>query len=366
MKVISEGSLKFFKSYIETPSPSGYERAAQSLWLEHMKSFTDDIHLDHYNNAIAVLNPKAKFKIMLEAHGDEISWLVNYIDQKGFLHVLPNGGADPQVCPGKRAHIHTRKGMIPCVFGWPAIHLRNYIRDLYIDDSHLFVDCGCSSREEAEKIGIRVGDVITFRDGLEMMNDRFLVGRGLDNRIGSLIIAEVARHFSQARGDLPYALYFVNAVQEEVGLKGAKMAADQIQPDVAIVTDVTHDTSTPFIDERKNGDTRCGWGPVVAIAPAIHKELLQLTEDVAKDKDIPIQRVAISRETGTDADAIALARGGVCSILISPPLRYMHTPVEMVCWNDVEATIQLMCGMIRRLTPDLINKRHAFVGNELG
>lgn len=357
--MLDKHSINFLTKYINNPSPSGFERVGQQMWLDYLKPYIDEFYLDHHNNAVGIINPKAKFKVMLEAHGDEISWIVNYITKKGFLHVIPNGGADPQVCPGKQALIHTQKDVIPCVFGWPPIHLRRDITDFKIDQNHLFLDCGCSSDEEVEKLGVRVGDVVTFKDQLQIIN-HFIVGRGLDNRIGSLIIAEVARHIHESKKQLPYGLYFVNAVQEEVGLNGAKMVSDQIKPDIAIVTDVTHDTSIPFIDIRKHGETRCGKGPVIAIAPAIHKGLLQFVENIAIKTKIPYQLVAVSRDTNTDADAIALSQGGICSVLISPPLRYMHTPNEMVCQDDINQSIKLILAVLDNLDPKNINLDNIF------
>lgn len=348
-------AFNFLTNYINNSSPSGYELQGQNIWLDYLKPYLDDSYIDSYNNAVGIINPKAKFKIILEAHADEISWIVNYIDEKGFLHVIPNGGADPIVCPGKTALIHTRKGIFPGVFGWPPIHLRWNVEDLRVDEDHLFVDCGCNSAKEVEKLGIKIGDVVTFHDKMQIINKRFIVGRGLDNRIGGFILAEVARHIKQNARTLPFGLYFANAAQEEVGLNGAKMMSDQIKPNLAIVTDVTHDTNIPFIDMRKHGDTRCGKGPVLAIAPAVHKGLLQIVENVANKNKIPFQLVAVSRETSTDADAIAFAQGGIRSVLISPPLKYMHTPVEMVCTEDVEHTIQLIYKLLLAIDPKTLS-----------
>lgn len=353
-------SLDFLRKYINNSSPSGFERRGQEMWLDYLKPYLDDHYIDNYNNAFGIINPQAKFKVMLEAHGDEISWIINYIDKKGFIHVIPNGGADAEVCPGKRALIHTHDKIIPCVFGWPPVHLRYDMRNLHADESHLFVDCGCKSFDEVEKLGIKIGDVVAFEDPLQILNDCFYAGRGLDNRIGSLIIAEVARKIKEANFKIPFGLYLVNAVQEEVGLNGAKMVSEQVKPDIAIVTDVTHDTNIPFIDVRKHGDTICGKGPVLAIAPAVHKGLLKLTEIAAREKNIPFQLVAVSRETSTDADAIAFAQGGICSVLISPPLRYMHTPVEMVCIEDIDHTIQLIYSLLQKIDPENVNLQNTF------
>lgn len=358
-EILTKRSLEFLEAYINTSSPTGFEKKGQELWLEYIRPFTDDSFQDNYNNTVAIVNPDADFRVVLEAHADEISWMVNYIDDKGFIHVLPNGGADPMVAPGKHVHIHSDDGIIRGVFGWPAIHLRNDIPNLYPDQFHLFVDAGFSSRQEAYDCGVRVGNIITFLDQFSVLNKKFFLGRALDNRIGGLIIAEVARHLKEQKATLPYCLMCVNAVQEEVGLYGAKMIGERLKPDIAIVTDVTHDTNTPFIKMQRHGETVCGKGPVLAVAPAVHKGFLELIKDTARNNKIPFQLVAISRETGTDADAIALSRGGVSTALISPPLRYMHTPVEIVHVEDVENSIRLILETLKKLDPAKVNINHS-------
>jgi putative aminopeptidase FrvX len=353
--MLDNTAIRFLRNYINNSSPTGYEMNGQELWLKYLRPYVDDYFQDNYYNTVGVINPNAPFKIMLEAHADEISWLVNFIDEKGFIYVLKNGGADEHVTPGRHVKIHTSEGVISGVFGWPAIHIRYDIPEIRVDAQHLFVDCGCKSGKEVEDLGVRVGDIITFTDEFQILNRDYFVGRALDNRIGGLIIAQVARIIKEKGIHLPFGLYIVNAVQEEVGFNGAKMISHTIKPDIAIVTDVTHDTNTPFIDMRKHGDTACGRGPVLAIAPAIHKGLLQLIKEAAFDAGIPYQLVAISRETGTDTHVIALANGGTYSVLISPPLRYMHTPVEIVHRKDVEYVIQLMIETLLRIDPQNLN-----------
>jgi putative aminopeptidase FrvX len=355
MKAVSfdEKALSFLRRYINHPSPSGYEAEGQTMWLDYIRPYIDDVFMDSSSNAVGIINPQEKYKVILEAHADEISWLVNYVDCKGFIHVLENGGADAIVAPGKRVKIHTAKGDVDGVFGWPAVHVRYDSENLRLDAKHLFVDCGCYSEEEARELGIQVGDTITFNSNFCTLNDTFFSGRGLDNRIGGFLIAEVARFIHEKKIKLPFGLYIVNAVQEEVGSRGAKMIADRIRPDIAIVTDASHDTSTPYIEKRMHGDTTCGSGPILAFAPAVHKGLLSLIIETAKESKIPFQRVAISRETDTDADVIALAEGGVISALIGPPLRYMHTPVELVSRKDIEYAIQLISEVLPRLTPEI-------------
>jgi len=339
---LDASALRFLKEYLSHFSPTGREYDGQKAWFHYLEPFVDECVVDCYENVIGIVNPAAKFKVVLEAHADEISWLVNYIDKDGFIHVLMNGGADAEVAPGKRVTIRTENGAVPGVFGWPAVHVRKDSEKLMLRQKYLFVDCGCASRSEAESLGIQVGDTITFDEDFSILNDRYFTGRGMDNRIGGFILSQVARQLRERRTILPYGLYIVNAVQEEVGSRGAQMIAQQIRPQVAIITDASHDTNTPFIEKRLHGDTACGRGPILAIAPSVHKDFLALIRRTAERNHIPYQLVAVSRETGTDADAIALAEGGVISALISTPLRYMHTPVELVSRSDVENVIRLI------------------------
>ncbi|HYH56257.1 MAG TPA: M20/M25/M40 family metallo-hydrolase, partial [Anseongella sp.] len=207
---------------------------------------------------------------------------------------------------------------------------------------NIFVDVGCTTKAEVEALGIHVGCVITFSDEFMTLNDRYYVGRALDNRAGGFMIAEVARLLKENKKKLPFGLYIVNAVQEEIGLRGAEMIAHHIKPDVAIITDVTHDTQTPMIDKKVQGDVFCGKGPVVSYAPAVQTNLNRLIVETAEKRGIPFQRQASSRSTGTDTDAFAYSNAGVVSALVSLPLRYMHTTVEMVHKEDVDNCIRLM------------------------
>ncbi len=240
--------------------------------------------------------------------------------------------------------------MVKGVFGWPAIHTRKgKDASLSPNTDNIFIDVGAKNKDEVLEMGITVGCVITYEDEMMILNDRYYVGRALDNRIGGFCIAEVARMLHQNRIELPYSLYFVNSVQEEVGLRGAEMIAHTIKPHVAIVTDVTHDTHTPLVNSKRHGDVKGGSGPSVTYAPAVHNNLLQLIIETAEKNEIPIQREASSRRTGTDTDAFAYSNGGVPSALISLPLRYMHTTVEMAHKEDVENVIRLLYETLLRI-----------------
>jgi putative aminopeptidase FrvX len=350
MPIITKKSESFLTDYINNASPTGFESSGQKLWLEYVKPFIDEWHIDNYGTVYGIINPGKDFKVVIEGHADEISWFVNFITKDGFIHVIRNGGSDHVIAPSKRVNIHTSKGIVRGLFGWPAIHMRKG-KDANLSPAmdNIFIDVGAKNKDEVLEMGAHVGCVITYEDQFEVLNDRYYVGRALDNRMGGFCIAEVARLLKQRKKKLPYSLYVVNAVQEEIGLRGAQMIAETIRPNVAIVTDVTHDTHTPLITAKKHGDVRVGNGPSLTYAPAVHNLLLELIIKTAESKKIPFQREAASRSTGTDTDAFAYSGGGVPSALISLPLRYMHTTVEMAHKEDVENLITLIYETLLKL-----------------
>ncbi|RSK48315.1 M42 family metallopeptidase [Hymenobacter rigui] len=342
-------SFDFLQKYLNNPSPTGFEKEGQKIWLDYLKPYIDEYFVDTYGTVVGVVNPEADYKVVIEAHADEISYFVNFITESGFLYLRKNGGSDPLVAPSKRVNIHTKKGIVKAVFGWPAIHVRKVEQDKAPTIETVFLDCGASSKEEVEQMGIHVGSVVTFEDEFTVLNDRFYVGRALDNRIGGFMIAEVARMLKENKKKLPFGLYIVNAVQEEIGLRGAEMIAHRIKPDVAIVTDVIHDTQSPMYEKKTSGDLFCGKGPVITYGPAVQNNLRELIIETAQNAEIPFQRAAATRATGTDTDAFAYSHSGVASALISLPLKYMHTTVETVHKDDVQNVIQLICETLLRI-----------------
>ncbi len=342
MSIITTRSEEFLQTYINNASPTGFEAKGQQLWLDYLRPYVDEVHLDNYGTAYGIVNPGTGYKVVIEGHADEISWFVNYLTDDGFIHVIRNGGSDHQIAPSKRVNIHTPKGVIKGVFGWPAIHTRQAEDKIVPKVENIFIDVGAKDKKEVLEMGIHVGCVITYEDEFITLNNRYYVGRALDNRMGGFCVAEVARLLKENEVKLPFSLYVVNSVQEEIGLRGAQMVADTIKPHVAIVTDVTHDTHTPLIEKKIIGDVKSGDGPTVTYAPAVHNKLLQLIIQAAEENQIPLQREASSRTTGTDTDAFAYSNGGVPSALISLPLRYMHTTVEMAHKSDVENVIKLI------------------------
>lgn len=352
--LLSKESYSFLKNYINTPSPTGFESSGQKLWLEYIKPYVDTHFTDPYGTAVGVINPTAAYKVVIEAHADEISWFVNYISPEGLIYLKRNGGVDHQIAPAKRVLIHGKKGPVKAVFGWPAIHTRlsnNDGKEAQPKVDNLFLDCGARNKSEVAALGIHIGAVATYEEGYEELAYDYLIGRAFDNRVGGFMIAEVARLLQANRKKLPFGLYVVNAVQEEIGLRGAEMIARRIKPNVAIITDVTHDTSTPMINKIIEGECSCGKGPSLAFGPAVHNKLLDIVQQTAAKNKIPVQLRTVSRSTGTDTDSFAYANDGCPSVLISIPLRYMHTTVEMLHKDDIENTVKLMYETLLTLTP---------------
>lgn len=347
--ILNKSSLEFLENYLNNASPTGYESGGQKLWMEYLKPYVDTFITDTYGTAVGIINPDAPYKVVIEGHADEISWYVNYITEDGLIYVIRNGGSDHQIAPSKRVNIHTKAGIVKGVFGWPAIHTRMRDKEEVAKVNNLFIDIGCETKEQVDKMGVHVGCVITYPDEFMILNDNKFVCRAIDNRMGGFMIAEVARLLHENKIKLPFGLYITNSVQEEVGLRGAEMITKTIKPNVAIVTDVCHDSTTPMIEKKIEGDTKIGKGPVVTYAPAVQNNLRELILETAMAKEIPFQRLASSRVTGTDTDAFAYSNGGVASALISLPLRYMHTTVEMVHRDDVENVIKLIYETLLKL-----------------
>ncbi len=349
MSILDKKSLIFLENYLNNAAPTGYESGGQKIWMEYLKPYVDEFITDVYGTAVGVINPEAKYKVVIEGHSDEISWYVNYITDKGLIYVIRNGGSDHQIAPSKWVNIHTKKGIIEGVFGWPAIHTRKNGKEEVPKLDNIFIDIGAKNKKEVEKMGVHVGCVITYPDTFKTLNKDKFVCRAIDNRAGGFMIAQVARLLSENNIKLPFGLYITNSVQEEVGLRGAEMITQTINPNVAIVTDVCHDTSTPMINQKVEGQTEIGKGPVISYAPAVQNNLRERIIKTAETKKIPFQRHASSRFTGTDTDAFAYSNGGVASALISLPLRYMHTTVEMVHRDDVENVIKLIYETVQAI-----------------
>jgi tetrahedral aminopeptidase len=344
-------SKKFLFDYLNNSSPTGFEQSGQQIWLDYLKPYINDYMVDVYGTAVGIINPKGAYKVVIEAHADEISWFVNYITEEGYIYVRRNGGSDHQIAPSMRVNIYGSKGVVKGVFGWPAIHVRDAAKEEAPSLKNIFIDIGAESKKEVEAMGVHVGSVAVFQDELMELNKNYLTGRALDNRMGGYMIAEVARRLHENKKKLPFCLYVVNAVQEEIGLRGAEMISRRLKPDLAICTDVTHDTQSPMYNKKDSGNLKCGAGPVLCYGPAVQNNVLKMIIDVASKKKIQFQRQAVSRSTGTDTDSFAYSAEGVASALISLPLKYMHTTVETVHKEDVENVINLIYETLLQVKP---------------
>ena len=347
--ILNDEALKFLEDYLNNASPTGYEAQGQQIWMNYLRPYVDEFITDTYGTAVGVINPKAEYKVVIEAHSDEISWYVNYISDNGLIYVIRNGGSDHQIAPSKWVNIHTKKGIVEGVFGWPAIHTRKPGKEENPKLENIFIDVGAKDKKEVEEMGVHVGCVITYPDSFKVLNKNQFVCRALDNRAGGFMIAQVARLLKENNIELPFGLYITNSVQEEIGLRGAEMITQRIKPNAAIITDVCHDTTTPMISKIEQGESKIGDGPVISYAPAIHHILRERIIEAAEENEIPFQRHASSRYTGTDTDAFAYSNGGVASALISLPLRYMHTTVETVHKEDVANVIRLIYHSVQKI-----------------
>lgn len=333
---------EFLENYLNATSPTGLEVDGQKIWLDYIKPYVDETYTDIYGTAVAVINPGKKYKVVIEAHADEIGWTVSHIDSNGFIRVVRNGGSDHHIAPGTPVQILGEKGIVKGHFGWLAIHERKGSQaNLNPEVTNLFIDVEASSKAEVEEMGIFVGTPLVYDTKFIERNGRY-ISRALDNRIGGYIISQVARKLKEKNIELPFSLYVVNAVQEEIGLVGAHMIANSIKPDVAIITDVCHDTSTPLMNPVLAGDTKCGLGPVLFRGADIQLNLHKQIVDIAKKNKIKFQRGSYNGNSGTDTGAFYKANGGVACQLISLPLKYMHTTVETVHKKDVKSVIKLI------------------------
>ena len=340
-------SLEFLKQLITTPSPSGFENRGTKVWLDYVKTFADKTYTDSYGNAFAILNPSGDPKVFLAGHSDEIGMMVNYIDDRGFVYSKAIGGVDFTVSRAKRVTIHTAKGGVRGVLGATAIHLwfKTSGEPKTPKLHEQFIDIGTKNKKETEKL-VQVGDPITYVDDFELLREEKAVGRAFDNRVGTFTAAETLRLCASNKKSLKACLVAVSAVQEEITQGGARIAAQHINPDVAVVVDVTHATDSPGIDPKEFGDVKLGSGPAITYGSVNHPGVVKRFEAVAKKKKIPVQREANGSRTSTDADVVFNVHSGVPTVTLGLPNRYMHTPVEMIHLKDLTQLCDLTAGFV--------------------
>jgi putative aminopeptidase FrvX len=344
---MEDTTLAFLFELLQTPSPTGFEQDGQRLWVRRMRGVSDSVSSDAYGNAWAEIHGEGP-RVLLAAHADEIGFIVKRITKDGYLRVDRIGGSDCATARGRTLNILGTNGPVRGIIGNTAIHLRKGAGEEKVPKIHeLYVDVGASSAGEVAELGIRVGHPAVYADSAERLGEHRVVGRALDNRIGGFILTEVfARLFEKRPGAQVIAM---NSVQEEIGGHGARMAAHRLQPDVAVVLDVTHATDTPGISQDEYGEVNLGGGPSITHGACNHTEVVRRLMEVAGKLQSPLQHESASRHTGTDADVIFDVREGTPTALVSLPLRYMHSVVEMADLRDVARVIALLVGFIQSL-----------------
>ena len=352
-----KNNKQFLYNYLNAFAPVGQEAEGQEIWTDYIKPYVDFLYKDAYGTSYGIKRTNYKLnteplKVVIEAHCDEIAWIITNIDTDGMIRVKRHGGSDNMIAPSKTVLIHTHDGKrVRGLFGWPAIHTREKYTSMGYDQHELWIDCGLKNKEAVIKSGVEVGNLVTFDTQLEEIGD-YYVGRSLDNKIGGYIIAETLRILDEMMVKLPYDLYVVNSVQEEVGLHGAKKIAKHLQADLALVHDVCHNTNTPKIDKAKDGDNKGGDGPCLEYTAQNHRDINKMLREVAKDKKIPVQLTVGSMGN----DTMAFFMENTPTAILATPLKYMHTTVEMAHKKDIKNCIRLFVEFLIALTPEKIKQ----------
>ncbi len=343
-------ALEFLRRILETPSPSGYEQPVQAIVREYVASFADTVSTDVHGNVIAARNPQAPLRVMLAGHADQIGFVVQYIDNEGFLYVLPVGGWDPMVLIGQRLTVYAAGGPIFGVIARKPIHLLSEEERKQVPKlKDLWLDIGARDKAEAAEL-VRVGDPVTVQLGFTPMRNNLASSPAMDNKTGLWVAVEALRRTSSKK--LNCALFAVSTVQEEIGLRGATTSTYTVDPHVGIAIDVTHATDCPTIDKKQEGEIALGKGPVIYRGPNMNPVVVEKLVETAAAGEVPYQIAASGRATGTDANTMQTSRGGVATGLLSIPNRYMHSPVEIISLDDIDRAADLLAGFALRLAGD--------------
>ena len=347
--LMDASAKQFLFDLLKTPSPTGFESAGQKVWLKEVAKYADETANDAYGSAWGILKGSSKKTLMLEAHCDEIGYMVKHIMPAGFLAIDLIGGSDSATARGRRVTIFGEKGEVSGIIGNIAIHIRERKEEKAPEVHELIVDIGAKDEKEVAAMGVRVGCPMVYSENVSEIGKGSIVARALDNRLGGFIIAQVMKNL--AKGKAPaWNVVALNSVQEEIGCYGARMAAYRLSPDAAVVFDVTHATDTPGIKNEKHGKVEMRKGPTVTHGGCNHPNVVARLIDTAKKKKMPLQHEAASRYSGTDTGVIFMTKEGIPSALVSLPLRYMHSAVEMVDEKDIAQTIELLTAFVQSLT----------------
>jgi endoglucanase len=349
---MDERTRDFLDRLLDAPGPSGYEGEAARSWREEAETFAESVWSDVQGNSFAEIAPEGSPRVMLAGHVDEIGLMVNHVDDDGYLYVQSVGGWDPQVLVGQRVEVLGGDGVVPGVIGRRAIHLIDRDeRDKAVKIKDLWIDIGASDAEEArERVG--VGDVAVIRsDVLDLENGR-VAARSIDDRIGAVVVLEALRRAAEKGASANGVA--VATTQEEIGYKsggGARTSTFGLEPDAAVVVDVTHATDHPSVSKKEHGEIELGGGPVLSRGAVVNPVLYRRLVEVAEESEIPYQVLAAPSSTGTDADSIYTSRTGVATAVVSVPNRYMHSPNQMVSGDDVEHAAELIAALLVGLDP---------------
>jgi len=350
-------SITFLEQLLSAPSPSGYEQPAQRLFRDYITPYCQ-VSSDVLGNVYGFIPGQGKDrpKVMLVGHSDEIGLQIKYIDDKGFLYFAAIGGVDAHLTPGKVVNIHTTNGPLAGVIGKRPIHLMDgKDRETVVKLDAQYIDIGARDKKEAQKL-VRVGDCVTFASTFTRLQGDRVASRGFDDKAGAFVVAEVLRLVATEGKKLPVDLYGVSSVQEEVGLRGGTTSSYTVNPDIGICVEVDFATDQPDVERKHNGEVALGKGPILPRGANINHELFELLYASAQKDKIAVQLTAAPRATGTDANVMQISRNGVATALVKLPLRYMHTPVEVLSLADLEAAAKLIVAALKR-----IKNKDAFV-----
>ena len=346
---MDESRVSFLERMITSPSPSGFEQPVQQVIRDEIKQFTDEVRTDVHGNVIAALNPSGTPRVMLTAHCDELGFLIRYIDEQGFLYFAPIGGFDPSTLPGNRVLIQTPDGPIPGVIGRPPVHtLSSDDRSKAPKLTDLWIDIGAADQEEAKKL-VPLGSVATRAATLEHLRNNIVVSRALDDKSSVFAISETMRRLHAQREALKAGVFFVSAVQEEVGSRGARTAAYSVDPLIAVAVDVTFTSDHPAVSKKELGDMKLNGGPVLSLGGNINPRVYQFLIKAAEEAGISWQIDPQPSNTWTDTDVIQVARGGIATALVSIPCRYLHTGSEMASLKDMDEVAELLTRFVLSL-----------------
>lgn len=344
---MNKTNKNYLYKLLEVASPSGFESAAQEITREYLTGSADEISSDINGNLIALKKGSGNRKIMIVGHADEIGFMINYIDESGYLYLKSLGGLDANLLPGLRVDIWHDGKPLRGIIGKNAPHMSRGGEDspkLKMED--IWVDIGAIDKKDAEK-RVSIGDIITFRSDIEELSENALVSKATDNKVGVYVAAAVMK--ALAKTELKADYYAVASVGEETTMKGARTSSYRIEPDIAIAVDVTFTSDVPGADKRKFGDIKLGAGPTLALGAAVHPKVNKALQELAKELKIPLQLEIAPGYTGTDADGIHAQKAGVATAVLSIPNRYMHSPIEIIDIRDLDNAVKLLTEFVKRL-----------------